>query len=83
MSAPPPPTPPHEITVRASIHAPPASSQGPPTPPKPSSDSGSDYGSPNYVSSALFIPSRISGRGYKIGPVCVCVCVCVSQRSYG
>ena len=28
------------------------------------------------------IPSRISGRGYKIGPVCVCVsvcpCVCVS-----
>ena len=50
MSAPPPPSPPNEITVRASIHAPPASSQGPPTSPKPSSDSGSDYGSPNYVS---------------------------------
>ncbi len=25
------------------------------------------------------IPSRVSGRGYKIGPVCVCVCVCVCQ----
>ncbi len=24
-----------------------------------------------------FFPSRDSGRGYKIGPVCVCVCVCV------
>ncbi len=23
-------------------------------------------------------PSRVSGRGYKIGPVCVCVCVCPS-----
>ncbi len=21
-------------------------------------------------------PSRVSGRGYKIGPVCLCVCVC-------
>ncbi len=24
------------------------------------------------------IPSRVSGRGYKIGPVCVCVPVCLS-----
>ncbi len=23
------------------------------------------------------IPSRVSGRGYKIGPVRLCVCVCV------
>ncbi len=23
------------------------------------------------------IPSRVSGRGYKIGPVCLCVCVSV------
>ncbi len=32
-----------------------------------------------------FIPSCVSGRGYKIGPVCVCVCVCLSvcQRSHG
>ena len=22
-------------------------------------------------------PSRVSGRGYKIGPVCLCVCLCV------
>ncbi len=30
-------------------------------------------------------PSRVSGRGYKIGPVCACVCVCVfvCQRSHG
>ena len=27
--------------------------------------------------SCTFIPSRVSGRGYKIGPVCVCVCVSV------
>ncbi len=29
------------------------------------------------------IPSRVSGRGYKIGPVClsVCVCVCASVSS--
>ncbi len=29
----------------------------------------------------FIIPSRVSGRGYKIGPVCVCVsvCVCVCQ----
>ena len=26
----------------------------------------------------LFIPSRVSGRGYKIGLVCVSVCLCVS-----
>ncbi len=27
----------------------------------------------------MFIPSRVSGRGYKIGPVCLCVrpCVCL------
>ncbi len=35
----------------------------------------------------LFIPSRVSGRGYKIGPVCLFVClfVCLSvcQRSHG
>ncbi len=29
------------------------------------------------------IPSRVSGRGYKIGPVCVSVCVSVCQRSHG
>ncbi len=28
-----------------------------------------------------FIPSHVSGQGYKIGPVCVCVSVSVSQRS--
>ncbi len=28
-------------------------------------------------------PSRVSGRGYKIGPVYVCVCVSVCQRSHG
>ncbi len=27
---------------------------------------------------AQFIPSRVRGRGYKIGPVCVCVCPSVS-----
>ncbi len=25
----------------------------------------------------VIVPSRVSGRGYKIGPVCVCVCVSV------
>ncbi len=43
-----------------------------------------------FVCQSIF-PSRISGRGYKIGPiclsvclsVCVCVCVCVSQLSRG
>ncbi len=33
--------------------------------------------SPNRAFVGLIIPSRISGRGYGIGPVCVCVCVCV------
>ncbi len=27
---------------------------------------------------AVFITSRVSGRGNRIGPVCVCVCVSVS-----
>ncbi len=26
-----------------------------------------------------FIPSRVSGRGYKIGPVCLSVCLLVSS----
>ncbi len=32
-----------------------------------------------------FFPSRVSGRGYKIGPVSVCVSVClsVSEHSHG
>ena len=30
-----------------------------------------------------FIPSRVSGRGYKIGPVCVSVCLSVCQHSPG
>ena len=29
------------------------------------------------------VPFRVSGRGYKIGSVCVCVCVSVCQRSHG
>ena len=29
------------------------------------------------------VPSRVSGRGYKIGPVCVSVCLSVSLRSHG
>ncbi len=28
-------------------------------------------------------PSRVSGRGYKIGPVCLSVCVCVCRLSRG
>ncbi len=28
-------------------------------------------------------PSRVSGRGYKIGPVCVFVCLSVIQCSHG
>ncbi len=31
----------------------------------------------------LLIPSHVSGRGYRIGPVCLCVCVFVCQRSPG
>ena len=30
----------------------------------------------NYNDNLLF-PSRVSGRGYKIGPISVCVCICV------
>ncbi len=26
-------------------------------------------------------PSRVSGRGYKIGPVCVCVCLSVCHSA--
>ena len=29
-----------------------------------------------------FIPSRVSGRGYKIRPVCVFVCLSVIQHSH-
>ncbi len=39
----------------------------------------------NYTSRLWhFIPSRVSGGGYKIGPVflCVCVCLSVSERSH-
>ncbi len=28
------------------------------------------------------IPSRVSGQGYKIGPVCVCVCVGLLRVHY-
>ena len=42
---------------------------------------------PDLYISHVHFPSRVSGRGYKIGPMCVCVCrsVClsVSQRSPG
>ena len=41
----------------------------------------------NFIVESSIIPSRVSGRGYKIGPVCVCVCVsvCLSvcQHSHG
>ncbi len=37
---------------------------------------------PNIVRYVI-IPSRVSGRGYKIGPVCVCVCLSVSWHSHG
>ncbi len=30
-----------------------------------------------YQTWIKLFPSRVSGRGYGIGPVCVCVCVCV------
>ncbi len=30
-----------------------------------------------YWSASRIFPSRVSGRGYKIGPVCVCVCLSV------
>ncbi len=29
----------------------------------------------------LFIPSLVSGLGYKIGPVCLCVCVHMSLNA--
>ena len=29
------------------------------------------------IASANFIPSRVSGRGYKIGPVCLFICLFV------
>ncbi len=37
-----------------------------------------------YKLICLFIPSRVSSRGYKIGPVCLCVCVsvCYSALSW-
>ena len=34
-------------------------------------------------SNKFVIPSRVSSRGYKIGPICVCVCLSVCQRSHG
>ncbi len=37
--------------------------------------------SPGYLSVSV-IPSHVSGRGYKIGPVCVCVSVCPSGQGY-
>ncbi len=30
-----------------------------------------------YYDQRLLFPSRVSGRGYKIGPVCLCVCLSV------
>ncbi len=32
----------------------------------------------SFIHQYIIIPSRVSGRGYKIGPVCVCVCQLVS-----
>ncbi len=38
-----------------------------------------------FISHLIYyiFPSRISGRGYGIGPVCLWVCVSVSQSSHG
>ncbi len=41
------------------------------------------YNSRDYTFPDTVIPSRISGRGYKIGPVCLSVCLSVIQRSHG
>ena len=30
-----------------------------------------------HFSRQYLFPSRVSGRGYKISPVCLCICVCV------
>ncbi len=37
----------------------------------------------DWPSRTDIFPSRVSGRGYKIGPVCVFVCLSVIQRSHG
>ncbi len=40
-------------------------------------DVGFDIFATNPCMYKFVIPSRVSGRGYKIGPVCLCVCACV------